>query len=397
MRFPLNLFIISALLFPALAVCQYGQLAAEPQHRMPLLAQAETEPGSNKGSAEGVIDLRSIRSLDSVVSELADSRVIYVGEAHDDYAHHLQQLRIIRKLHAIYPDIAIGMEQFQSPYQPFLDDYIAGRLSEKEMLRKTEWYRRWRFDYRLYQPILSFAREQGIPIVALNVPKEIADKVAQQGMESLTPEERALLPSEIDRSDLAYRDRLMEVFKAHPHAGEQQFERFLQVQLLWDEGMAQRVVDHLQQHTGRKMVVLAGSGHLSYGSGIPKRVARRLPAPNTIIIPADAVPTEPAVADLLLITGGEVLEPAGVMGVLLEERDQGVAVQEVIAGSAAEAAGIQKDDLILTIEGSAVDSTADVKIEMLGRKPGDRVRVSIQRRKLMLLQQERELELILGP
>jgi uncharacterized iron-regulated protein len=346
--------------------------------------------------SDGVIDLRSTRSLDSILGELISSRVIYVGEAHDEYAHHLKQLEIIRKLHALHPDMAIGMEQFQSPYQQALDDYIGGRLSEKEMLRKTEWYRRWRFDYRLYRPILSFAREQGIPVVALNVPKEITDKVARQGMEGLTPEQREQLPREIDRSDRAYQERLMEVFSKHPHAGEQQFERFVQVQLLWDEGMAQRVAEHLQQHAGRKMVVLAGSGHLSYGSGIPNRVARRLPAPYTIMIPADAVPTDPAVADLLLITGDEKLAVPGVMGVLLTDAEEGVVVQEVVPDSAAQAAGMKKDDLITNIAGVAVHSTADVKIEMLGRKPGDKIQVILQRRKLLLLQEQQELELVLG-
>jgi uncharacterized iron-regulated protein len=319
-----------------------------------------------------------------------------VGEAHDDYAHHLKQLEIIRKLYAVHSDIAIGMEQFQSPYQPALDDYVAGRLSEKEMLRKTEWYRRWRFDFRLYRPILSFAREQGIPVVALNVPKEITDKVARQGMEGLTQEQRAAVPQEIDRSDQAYQERLMQVFSVHPHASEQQFERFLQVQLLWDEGMAQEVVEHLQQHPGRKMVVLAGSGHLEYGSGIPNRVARRLAAPYTILLPADGVLAEPAVADMLLLTGEERLTDPGVMGVLLEDREEGVAVKEVMSHSGAQSVGLKKGDLITRIGGVAVHSIADVKIEMLDRSPGDRVQVTVQRRKWMLLWKELELELVLG-
>jgi uncharacterized iron-regulated protein len=396
MRFPVTLFVLITLLLPSLVACQNRQHPGGHQQVAPHrpIPQVRQTPGDT--SSDGVIDLRNTKSLDSIVEDLAGSRVIYVGEVHNDYAHHLKQLEIIRILHAMHPDMAIGMEQFQSPYQPALDDYIAGRLSEKEMLRKTEWYRRWRFDYRLYRPILNFARERGIPVVALNVPKEITDKVSQQGMEGLTPEQRAVVPREIDRSDQAYQDRLMEVFSRHPHANEQQFDRFLQVQLLWDEGMAQRVAEHLQQHSGRKMVVLAGSGHLSYGSGIPKRVARRLPAPYTIVIPAGAVPTEPAVADVLLFTGDEKLADAGVMGVLLTDTGEGVAVQDLVPDSAAQAAGMEKDDLITSIGGVAVHSTADVKIEMLGRKPGDKIRVTVKRRKLMVMQEEKRLEIELG-
>jgi uncharacterized iron-regulated protein len=394
MRWPVTLFVV-ALLVPSLVACQNRQNPGSHPHHPPS-SITEAKGGAGGSSAEGVIDLRNTRGLDSIVTDLRRSRVIYVGEAHDDYAHHLKQLEIIRKLYAVHSDIAIGMEQFQSPYQPALDDYVAGRLSEKEMLRKTEWYRRWRFDFRLYRPILSFAREQGIPVVALNVPKEITDKVARQGMEGLTQEQRAAVPQEIDRSDQAYQERLMQVFSVHPHASEQQFERFLQVQLLWDEGMAQEVVEHLQQHPGRKMVVLAGSGHLEYGSGIPNRVARRLAAPYTILLPADGVLAEPAVADMLLLTGEERLTDPGVMGVLLEDREEGVAVKEVMSHSGAQSVGLKKGDLITRIGGVAVHSIADVKIEMLDRSPGDRVQVTVQRRKWMLLWKELELELVLG-
>jgi len=39
--------------------------------------------------------------------------------------------------------------------------------------------------------------------------------------------------------------------------------------------MAERAADYLQRNPKRRMVVLAGSGHLMYGQGIPKRLLRR--------------------------------------------------------------------------------------------------------------------------
>ena len=109
-------------------------------------------------------------SLQGIIPGLADKRVVFVGESHDRYDHHLAQLEIIRSLHALHPRLAIGMEAFQQPFQTVLDDYIAGRLSEREMLRDSEYYTRWRFDYRLYAPILRYAREHQLPVVALNLP-----------------------------------------------------------------------------------------------------------------------------------------------------------------------------------------------------------------------------------
>ena len=84
------------------------------------------------------------------------------------------------------------------------------------MLRTTGYYEHWRYDFRLYQPILNFAREHDIPLVALNVPSEITRKVGRAGIESLSEQERAGLPGGLDRADDAYRERIRKAFDQHP-------------------------------------------------------------------------------------------------------------------------------------------------------------------------------------
>ena len=93
---------------------------------------------------------------------------------------------------------------------------------------------------------------------------------------------------------------MSEVFDSHPRQNGQDFEHFLEVQLLWDEGMAQRAADYLQAHPERHMVVLAGSGHLAYGSGIPQRLLRRLAVSSAIVLNGWQGSIEPGLADFLL-------------------------------------------------------------------------------------------------
>ncbi len=358
---------------------------------------AKGEVSRGGGVENAVLDLRNPLSIDRIVPDLAGSRIVYVGEAHDNYAHHQKQLEIIRELYALHPDLAIGLEQFQQPFQGALDEYITGKLTEKEMLHRTEWYDRWRFDYRLYRPILTFARENRIPVIALNVSREITDKVSSQGLEGLTPEERTSLPATLDDSDPAYRARIQEAFDHHPNHGERKFERFLQVQVLWDEGMAVRVADYLKQHPAYKMVVLAGSGHLVYGQGIPNRVSRRLPdAASRIALPAESVDAELGIADYLLFTGDDELPAAGKLGVMLEDAEKGARVAAVVPGSGAEQAGLEKGDLILNLNDLPVRRAADVRIELLDRKPGERIRLKVQRKELMVLKETLTLEVVLG-
>ena len=325
-------------------------------------------------TAEGVEE----RTLQDLLPELARKRVIYVGETHSVYGHHLLQLAVIRGLYEQGVDLAIGMEFFQQPFQKWLDAWIAGELSEAEMLEKTQWYDRWRFDYRLYRPLLRFAREHGIPIIALNVPRELTDKVSQKGLAGLSRDERAQLPAEIDRSDQAYRQRLHEVFSRHQKNDESRFERFLDVQYSWDEGMAERIADYLRAHPEKTLVVLAGSGHLAYGSGIPNRVARRLPVSSVILLPADTN-DEPEKADYLVGVEQRQLPPKGLMGVMIGQAEDGVVVEGVTPHSAAEGAGVKPGDRIRRIGGAPVATLTDVRLLMLDKRPGDQVQVRFER------------------
>ena len=156
--------------------------------------------------------------MDSDVSQLAGTRVVFVGETHDRYDHHLNQLEIIRRLHQLDSNLAIGVEYFPRQSQPQVDDFIDGRITEYEFLHSTEYFRVWGYDYRLYAPIFRFAREHGIPVRALNVDGSLPSAVAKTGIKGLTERQRASIPSEIQPADDAYKARLRAAFEQHQSA-----------------------------------------------------------------------------------------------------------------------------------------------------------------------------------
>ncbi len=392
---------LTILMLQGLSACY-----AKPQHGHvpPAIAGEKSQPHEAEEAKEEeaeiktagfMIDLRNLPTLDNIISELATDRVVYVGEAHTTYGHHLSQLEVIRRLHEIDPNIAIGMEFFQQPFQHYLDDYIAGNLDEKEMLRKTEYYIRWAYDYRHYKPILDYAREHGIPLIALNLPREITRKVGAEGMDALTEEERAQIPDDIDESNALYKKRIKRVFYQHPHGEGRSFEHFMQVQLLWDEGMAERAAEYLLQHPKRRLVVLAGIGHLTDGTGIPQRLNRRVPVKSSIVLPADSVEVRPGVSDFLLYPEDAKLPPAGRMGILLAEGGKSV-VRGVLPGSAADQAGLKKEDLILSLNGVSTEMLADFRIFLMDKKPGDQLDVVVRRKGFFFGENEIVLKLELG-
>lgn len=216
-----------------------------------------------------------------VLQQLAQINVIYLGETHDRLKDHKAQLQIIRELYRRHHKIAIAMEMFQRPYQDVLDQYLAGKITEAQLLEESQYQQRWRFSWEYYAPILRFAKENRLPVLALNTPTEVTRKVAKQGLASLTPDERQYIPplDEIRTDNLEYRQMLQTAFKEHQQASNgssEDFERFFTAQVLWDETMADRIAQFLTVHSDYQVVVLAGQAHIIYGYGIPSRVARRL-------------------------------------------------------------------------------------------------------------------------
>jgi uncharacterized iron-regulated protein len=344
-------------------------------------ASAEPQLDSEDMQATPALELNALSDLDSVIAGLFEHRVVFVGEQHDRYEHHLTQLEIIRRLHQRNHQLAIGMEAFQQPFQPHLDAYIAGELSEQELLRNSEYYARWRFDFRLYAPILRYAREHRLPVVALNLPEEITRQVGRGGIQSLSEQDRARIPADIDRSDTEYEQRLSEVFDSHPRQNGQSFEHFLEVQLLWDEGMAQRAVEYLQAHPEQRMVVLAGSGHLAHGSGIPQRLLRRLPVSSAIVLNGWQGSTAAGLADFLLFPEQRALPPAGRLGAVLDDQDNEIRVSACQPDSPCATAGLKSGDRLVSIDDRPIAGMADLRLAMWDKSPGDRVRLEISRKR----------------
>jgi uncharacterized iron-regulated protein len=332
-----------------------------------------------------VVETAALTGLEDLIPHLLDRRVVYVGEQHDRYEDHLSQLAIIRGLHEHGRDVAIGMEFFQQPFQGALDAYLAGDIDEAELLRRTEYFERWRFDYRLYRPILRYAREHGLPLLALNVAKEITEKAGDVGIEGLDAAERDQIPAEIDRGDEAYRARVKAVFDMHPKDEDADFERFLDVQLLWDEGMADRAAAYLKSHPEKTLVVLAGVGHIEHGHGIPDRVARRIDVPSAAIVNGTHRPLTTTLADFILFPQQQDLPAAGLMGVMLdtESAGKGVGVEGFAEDSGAKAAGIEEGDRIVKIGDTQIDDYADIRIAMMDSAPGDRLPVEVLRKRLV--------------
>jgi uncharacterized iron-regulated protein len=320
-----------------------------------------------------VVKLEQTRPLAQTVQRIDDTRLVLVGETHTRYDHHLIQLEVLKLLYQKSPKLALGVEWFQQPFQKNLDAYIAGEMSEEEMLHQTGYFERWRYDYRLYRPIMQYARAHKIPVIALNASQELTDVLSESGFDDITTELKTQLPESYDWSDKAYEKRLRDVFDEHPeYPGD--FEGFLRVQITWDESMAERAAQYLKKNPENRLLIFAGSGHIMFDSGIPNRIKRRIDVePLSILVSEDLLPASENIADFLVLSAAQTLQPAGLIGALLETKGKLVTIKGFSDNSAVKDAGVEKGAVIIKVDNETVESFADFKLAIMDKKPGDSV------------------------
>ncbi|WP_297886999.1 ChaN family lipoprotein [Sulfurihydrogenibium sp.] len=182
--------------------------------------------------------------------------VILVGEIHTDENDHRIQLSVIKDFYNYNKKVVIAMEMFQQPFQKYLDDFVEGKISEKEFLEKTEYKKRWGFDFKYYKDILNFAKENRIKVFALNIPSEVLKDIKEKGIENI---DSPYIPKPIPKLTQQEIKELEDVIKNHPQIKNKQ--AFFDIQLAWNYSMAYKIYQIKKQYPDYIVIALVGKGH----------------------------------------------------------------------------------------------------------------------------------------
>ncbi|MEK9629039.1 MAG: ChaN family lipoprotein [Nitrospinota bacterium] len=325
-------------------------------------------------------------NFDQMMDSISASRVIYIGETHDNIEAHKVQLKIIRKLSDKFP-VAIGLEMFRRSAQEKLDQWNKGQLSKKEF--KNLFHINWGTGYKLYQPIFDFARSKNIPLIGLKSSRHV-----ENSFRSGDPAPDGTFYPELDDQDPYHKAFAMAAFGGH-RGTEKALEKPYRMLLLWEETMAQTVSQFLMnpKYKDTKMIVLSGGFHVQYGFGIPKRAFRRVPHAYSIVQPTVThIPTELKDREMEVEKVSiplyaadyawkvEYKVPDNVkLGVRLAQTSEGVAIMEVMPETNAERAGIKKGDLLVQMDGEKLSSVEDVLELIQSKSFNDRSTFQIHR------------------
>src|SRR5271157_2647771 len=225
---------------------------------------------------------------DVMLDDLSAVRIVYLGEIHTIARHHGLQAEILRGLSDRELKLAVGMEMFSRDSQPILDRWQTGNQSVADLI--MELGREHWTNLQDYEKVLTLARERHVPIVGLNARDTLVRKVAHSGLDALTESEKREIPEGVEKIN-PLQDRLLRLrLRVHKAFEKASLDRIVLAQALRDETMAETVSGFLDSSEGknRLMLVIAGSGHVNYGFGIPERVQRRNPLPHRIVMPTES-------------------------------------------------------------------------------------------------------------
>jgi uncharacterized iron-regulated protein len=219
-------------------------------------------------------------SFEDWLEALSSKDVIYVGEEHHNRFHVIAAVKILEALVAKDRRPAVALEMLSWDAQPALSRYLSGQTSKAAFLEEVRWEQTWGGPYEDYEPLITFARERHLPVLALNPPRSLVRRVASVGLAKAISDPETIgwgmgqeIPDDPRYGELISR----QIRLCHAGLSEQGYQRMYEASIFRDEGMAKTIADYLRdrQPGDGPLLSYTGGGHIQYKLPVPNRVARR--------------------------------------------------------------------------------------------------------------------------
>lgn len=231
-------------------------------------------------------------SFQKLTDRISRMDVIFVGEIHTDSMTHVTERALLEAVHRNHPELAVALEMFERDVQGILNEYLAGRIDEETFLKTSRPWGNYPTDYR---PLVEFAKEKGLPVLAMNVPRRYAAKVAMQGesaIAALPDSERVWVARELKVPDDEYKKRFRETMSGGMPGPMARMDpdALYAAQCLKDDTMAESIADFLKTHPASKMISYQGDFHSAGGLGMVGKLKLLAPGVKTVVISIRPVP-----------------------------------------------------------------------------------------------------------
>lgn len=324
---------------------------------------------------------------------LADAGILFVGESHESQAFHDVQRQVIAALHEAGREVLLGVEMFPYTAQAVLDEWNARRIPAEAFPQRSRWYENWSYNWNYYRDVFVYAQANDIGIHAVNCPREAVKAVRKDGFGALTPEQAAHLPPTLAAESEEHRRLYRASFGASDavHMDERSIEGMYRAQTMWDACLGWNALQALRRHGGNGaiMVVLLGTGHVAFGLGAERQIATLFDGRIASLIPVIAhdgdrrAATRVRASYASFVWGvpaetGHAYPTLGVslMGRFGREPSQIIRVE---SHSVAARSGLRVGDVLLSVNGIAIDSESTLHALVADWRWGDVAQARIRR------------------
>lgn len=222
---------------------------------------------------------RSYMDEAALLARINASDVLLLGEVHDNPLHHEYQQKLLKARIESGARPALMMEQLDADTQPALDQALAGSDRDgvlnnvSALIKFTEW--------QLYQPLLTIAVDNKLPVIAANVSSQHLQPAIWRGYAAYDADELKRLAVEQVWNE--NRQNFLVRNMGGAHCGklrDELREGLARSQRLRDAMMADSAVSSI----ARGVVAIVGSSHARRDIGLPLYFAARAPAARIVSI-----------------------------------------------------------------------------------------------------------------
>ena len=220
-----------------------------------------------------------------MVRQLSKADVVFLGEIHNCAITHWFELRILQSLYLAHGNnLALGMEMFEADNQLILNEYLQGLIFSDRFEEEARLWPNYSTDYA---PLVYFAREHHLPVIATEVPRRYAAMVKDRGLkclDTLSAEAKTFLPPLPIR--YVVNEHTEQGFALMRMMGQHKTDsgnsHLSEAQALKDATMAW----HIAQHAQKKVLHVNGNIHSDGQAGIVTYLRQYAPGKKIITVRA---------------------------------------------------------------------------------------------------------------
>lgn len=208
-------------------------------------------------------------SFETMIDSLGRAEVVFIGENHNCPISHWMELEITKALHGHWGDrLILGEEMMEADNQLILDEYLSGKISYDRFETEARLWPNYSTDY---YPVVYYAKDNGIPFVATNVPRRYANAVNSGGLgvlDNFSEEARsyiAPLPIPFEYDTIAA-DAKFGIMQMLSQRTPEEMRSLAEAQALKDATMGWFIARNMKPDT--RFVHINGTMHSNSGDGI---------------------------------------------------------------------------------------------------------------------------------